>query len=334
MAASDPPPSTTPRRVRICRIAGRHLIFDVADVDYLRRNHNISSVFVGTMPQNPTQSIFMGLPIELYAEEAKLLVDRGVGYVVDDTAAHLSRLSNRDGSARTTYVQALRKQRLEVRSLIAEETARKAAESEVLERQARGRRGRRSSREQSGDAAEPVPVSSSLIEPPDNDILPSVPLEPAAGAPVRPTEDPNGPPAVTVMLTPTTSADLVDGGADVVPVREIEVPRSYPLYAHLNSLGYYMTPGLRFGGDYSVYPGDPFRFHAHFLATSLAWEEEISVLDLIAGGRLGTGVKKSFLIGGQIEGEMNGLGREVDGVGPSGSGRRDVRTFCIEWAGM
>ena len=63
------------------------------------------------------------------------------------------------------------------------------------------------------------------------------------------------------------------------------------------------------------------RFHAHFAAVSYDWNEEISMIDLIGGGRLGTRVKKAFLIGGKDEGKS-----EEDGD--------NVRTFSIEWGGM
>jgi len=98
---------------------------------------------------------------------------------------------------------------------------------------------------------------------------------------------------------------------------------SYPLFAHLHAHDYFITPGLRFGCDYTVYPGDPLRFHSHFLAVGYDWKEEIPLLDLIGGGRLGTGVKKGFLIGGQDQSKD-----------PHKACGADVRTFCIEWGGM
>jgi tRNA-splicing endonuclease subunit Sen34 len=82
-----------------------------------------------------------------------------------------------------------------------------------------------------------------------------------------------------------------------------------------------MMPGLRFGCNFNVYPGDPLRFHAHFLASAYEFDEEIPLLDLIGGGRLGTAVKKGFLIGGE----------DLDAEAESG---RKMRTFCIEWGGM
>lgn len=73
-----------------------------------------------------------------------------------------------------------------------------------------------------------------------------------------------------------------------------------------------------------MYPGDPLRFHSHFLVVGLDWEEEFDLLDLIGGGRLGTGVKKGWLIGG-VEGEGNdddddGGKRRVGGGGGGGAG--------------
>ena len=119
-------------------------------------------------------------------------------------------------------------------------------------------------------------------------------------------------------------------------------PASYPLFAYLHSRGFFMTPGLRFGCQYTAYPGDPLRFHSHFQATCYGWDEEVAVLDLVAGGRLGTGVKKGFLVGGAVVGNGGSAdagGEEVGdgdghGDGDGGVNGMEVRAFCIEWAGM
>jgi tRNA-splicing endonuclease subunit Sen34 len=55
----------------------------------------------------------------------------------------------------------------------------------------------------------------------------------------------------------------------------------------------------------------------------MSWNEEFDLLDLVGGGRLGTGVKKGFLIGGEEPKEE--LSHRDDG---------NVRAFCIEWGGM
>ncbi|KAG8628398.1 hypothetical protein KVT40_004271 [Elsinoe batatas] len=127
-------------------------------------------------------------------------------------------------------------------------------------------------------------------------------------------------------ITPTTSypplvARVPDAGAETIVV---PVPKSYPLYKHLNAKGYFLAPGLRFGCQYMAYAGDPLRYHSHFLCNGKEWDEEWDLMELVGGGRLGTGVKKGFLLGGveKRENEVNS------------GGEGDVRTFVVEWAGM
>lgn len=63
----------------------------------------------------------------------------------------------------------------------------------------------------------------------------------------------------------------------------------------------------------------------------------------MGGGRLGTGVKKGWLVGGREEGGWKGgwKGGGTEEDGDDDEGRREevgeegrVRTFCIEWGGM
>jgi len=292
--------STLPdRQVRISYIGGRYLVFDIDDVAYIRRHHGMCAILIGTMPQNPTQSIFLGLPIELYAEEAKLLVDKKAAYVADEATDHLSQLKMMDTSARKAYLQSLKAQRKASQLMFEDIKTKSRARHE--HKMPKGKPLAEESNEHGSVEGEDMLFSSK----------PAAPVVSAKAV---------GSPAVT----PTTSNLLISfSGSNSASIR---VPSTYPLYAFLNARGYYITPGLRFGGDYSVYPGDPFRFHAHYLANSYGWDQKIPMLDLTTSGRLGTAVKKSFLFGSEkpVEDEN----KEPDTTG------RNVRVFCIEWAGM
>jgi tRNA-splicing endonuclease subunit Sen34 len=306
--ATDP---DTERIVRISKIAGRYLVFDLQDVVYLRRHHNICAVFVGTMPQNPTQNIFMGLPVELLAEEASVLVNKGAAYIADDAVEHLSRLSAMDASSRKAYLQSLKTQRRKAQATMDEERAARSAEAKAKHLGARARKQQ---------VAEPAVSGAPVAEEGLFDTAPQAQSSPVpVSTPTQKTA------AAAPGITPGTSAGLVDGEPALTAP---DAPEPRPLLAHLNSKGYYITPGLRFGGDYSVYPGDPFRFHAHFMATSYGWDEEITMLDLVASGRLATAVKKGYMLGGQKPRTEDGdnAGHLVDGG--------EVRAFCMEWAGM
>lgn len=97
--------------------------------------------------------------------------------------------------------------------------------------------------------------------------------------------------------------------------------------------GNYMGGGIKFGGDFLVYPGknketlmicsyssmtgDPLRYHSHFVASVI--ESPISMLQpmqIVAYGRLGTGTKKAHLLCGWDEDTQN------------------VSYFSLEWAGF
>ncbi|KAH7163627.1 PAXNEB protein-domain-containing protein [Dactylonectria estremocensis] len=285
---------TAPSPVRISKIAGRFLIFDADSATLLRRNENVNGTLTGTAPQQPTQNIFLGLPVELRPEEAETLVSRRVAYLVDDVAAHQSVLRNPDPDARKAYLDSLKTRKQTAQRVFAEQNAKRAAE--IAERHG-------------------APASRSKKPPPtnadDDALLSSNPSESSSrqqdGA------------AKSLGVTPTSSSCLIS--QETARMFRADKPAEGPLCRFLLSSGYYMTPGLRFGAKYSVYPGDPLRFHAHFMASQYDWDEEIPILDIVAGGRLATAVKKAFLIGGQEPWS-------------EASSDRQVRTFSLEWAAM
>lgn len=123
---------------------------------------------------------------------------------------------------------------------------------------------------------------------------------------------------------------------------------SYPNDAHerakcnvfrdLWEQGHYMGGGIRFGGDYLVYPGtfiqfflylrqqlndmivptgDPLRYHSHFVATVIdSPTAVITPMEIVAHGRLGTATKKAHLLCSWDE------------------KTKKVSYYSIEWAGF
>ena len=288
--------TTDAQAIRISKIAGRYLVFEPAAVALLRREHNTCGTLVGTVPQQPTQNIFLGLPIELRPEEVESLVQREAAHVVDDVAAHQTALRSSDRSA---YIESLRRKKRITQRALSERIAQKAADVAVKLGRSRGSLGEKATKGTGGEA--------------DDTSFFRNPSEPS-GFKGESQMDP-------LAITPTSSTDLVSTDADR-PSKVNQVPEG-PLARFLQGSGYYMTPGLRFGAKYSVYPGDPLRVHAHYLSNQYDWNEASPILDIVEGGRLATAVKKAFLVGG--EGPSN------DSVLDS---RAAVRTFSIEWAGM
>ena len=68
----------------------------------------------------------------------------------------------------------------------------------------------------------------------------------------------------------------------------------YAVFHDLWLKGYYLTPGLKYGGDYLVYRDNPSRVHSDFIAVVMPWKQPIS--SIVSLGRLGSKVKKNTLL--------------------------------------
>ncbi|KAF2200092.1 SEN34 subunit of tRNA-splicing endonuclease [Delitschia confertaspora ATCC 74209] len=291
----------------ISRIAERYLLFDVDVVTYVRREHNICGVLIGTIPHLSQQNIFLGIPLELMPEEARLLVEGGHAYIVEDVSAHKKGFLEMDRKDRLAFMQLMDQRGMEL-SLNAKRKAEDRSEKALQQRGLA--QGKKENIVPKAPADEEVLKGKNDSPGFEDTSLFSLESSPAPQPPVSQQMPPH-------FVTPTTSHPPL---TSFVPHTSSlpTVPRTYPLFKYLHSKRYFSTPGLRFGCHYTVYPGDPLRFHSHFLATGLDWDEEFDLLDIVGGGRLGTGVKKAYLVGGQNVRERTG----------------EVRAFSIEWAGL
>jgi tRNA-splicing endonuclease subunit Sen34 len=311
--------------IPISYVSGRYLLFSIEAVTYLRREHHICGVLIGTLPQIPMQNVFLGLPLELMPEEARLLVDKGVACIVDEAKAHngMKTLLEED---RKRYLADLEAEGLHYTRLQAdlkdskrEQTLKKLEDKKV-----------KAKAKAMAASQTPVPENVTSESPSQKDAA-IVDLFAADGnrsssPPTTSTVTSSTLSQSALAITPSTSYPPLPTPPSSSHLPAPEVPPSYPLFAHLHSRGYFLSPGLRFGCQYMAYPGDPLRFHSHFLVVSYDWDQKIDLMDLIVGGRLGTGVKKGFLIGGAQK-TIDEVDSEAERVG-------SVRAFSLEWAGM
>ena len=324
---------------RISSRVERYLLYDINVITWLRKTHHILGVLIGTLPQIPQQNVFLGLPLELMPEEAKLLSDKGIAYIVDDHRWHQEGMQSISQEQKDAYLEGLASQGQE---------AAKAAEKKKLESTEKAmRKLRLSSTPDRGNISSPRGLSESKevrgegAGAKESESFCATPGPPSGSQPSsRSTEQ--------WSITPTTSYPPLPRPPIDPALQSPTVKASaYALFRHLHSHDYFMSPGLRFGCQFLVYPGDPLRFHSHFLAVSADWDEEIDLMDIVAGGRLGTGVKKGWLIGGTEAVNTNSRSdspndtmnnnvpepRETSDI-RKGSQDNRVRTFCIEWGGM
>jgi len=356
--SAAPNPITEP--FPISRIAGRYLLFNVDVISHVRRNHNICGMLVGTIPNLSQQNVFLGVPVELMPEEARVLVENGAAYIVDDVEVHRTTFREMSREERLKWLQEMDRRGEEVTKGTEELKERKKEKAlkergltkEVLEKKIAEEP---KSKDVKVDEVQPESVAAevpnlgfimkgsnftdSFIEVPE-------PRAPAASSLFDYTPKPTGPApnqtskgsnASKHFVTPTTSYPPLPTPSSDPSTALPEVPKSYPLFRYLHSLKYYHMPGLRFGCHYNSYPGDPLRYHSHFAATGMGWDDEFELLDVVGGGRLATGTKKAYMIGGEDvdakkkkEARKDGSGAGLFFDGVDESSEREVREVGIK----
>ncbi|GAA6054546.1 hypothetical protein JCM3770_006021 [Rhodotorula araucariae] len=315
MAARDP--------VRL-RIANQKAyLWDLDDIQYLRVQHHICGSLQGTLPQVTQQNVFLGLPLVLLPEEAVLLVRNQLAVLVDDPAAHLPPTAAQAASYATSRASAITAQRQAVLKSEAERKAvmeAKHAEQIAEKRREKDDRRRAAAARAGAEGGEALVVDVPGLRDGEPNTGAPAAARSSAAAPALPVPAPGPPPqrdletvAYTIIIEPRSSSlawydpSLASATYATLEAASAAGVWSYPqtplqearcrVFEDLWRRGYYMGGGLRFGGDFLVYPGDPLRYHSHFTLTVLSTPATtIMPLDLVAYGRLATAVKKAHLL--------------------------------------
>ncbi|CDZ98356.1 tRNA splicing endonuclease [Phaffia rhodozyma] len=163
-------------------------------------------------------------------------------------------------------------------------------------------------------SSETSPVSSIPTQTPTSTLTSTSTSTPAPQQPSSSSSIPSLPPSTTPyqLFTPSTSSSLSYYDPSSHTYHTIESAReagiwSFPrnkkemarvkVFKKLWERGYFMGGGIKFGGELMAYPGDPLRYHSHFVTTALpSPDSTITPMEIVAWGRLGTATKKSHLI--------------------------------------
>lgn len=140
------------------------------------------------------------------------------------------------------------------------------------------------------------------------------------------------------VVIPNETVGNVEDSGDIYMSLEEFLGRSshkglrenYQVFRAMKDQGFYLLPGIRFGGKYVGYPNDPLRYHAHYIVNP---GSHFKLLDLVTSGRLATGVKKVWVIASrdlteEKEEEENDANDENDFTAVP------QKFFSVEWAGF
>lgn len=274
---------------------GRSLVWGAEAVQALRERLGVGGRTVGALPRGPRQNSRLGLPLLLLPEEARLLAEIGAVTLVSAPRPDPNQHGLALASFRRQQEQSFQEQSAlaaEVRENRRQELLEKIAEGQAAKKQKlehdSGAVGSRAAEESelgggqaSGEQEEAVPSSRAA-----NDGAAPLPrsalLVQLATARPRPVK-------ARPLDWRVQSKDWPHAGR---PAHELR----YSIYRDLWERGFFLSAAGKFGGDFLVYPGDPLRFHAHYIAQCWAPEDPIPLQDLVSAGRLGTSVRKTLLL--------------------------------------
>ncbi|GLB35387.1 putative constitutes one of the two catalytic subunit of the tRNA-splicing endonuclease complex, a complex responsible for identification and cleavage of the splice sites in pre-tRNA [Lyophyllum shimeji] len=298
--------STAPRRIPLRVSNKKAFIWDVDDIATIRSKHRLCGVLSGTLPHLSQQNVFLGVPLVLMPEEVVLLVENELAVLVDDVKAHRQPTSEELEEWNLEQQEDIKRQMalLEVKGAKESANAGRAMSAEALMK----RQAREAKRAAKAKLAETTGDPDSL----------GAMLAPEAGTP-RP------PPPRSQESTEIKAASF--GHTVVIPASSSSLPWYDPSSASYSTIasakaagiwdypstlqerarcgvfrslweqGYFMGGGIKFGGDYLVYPGDPLRYHSHFAASVLdSPSSSLRPMEVVAHGRLGTATKKAHLL--------------------------------------
>ncbi|XP_074872132.1 tRNA-splicing endonuclease subunit Sen34 [Carettochelys insculpta] len=263
--------------IQIHVLQGAALVWSAEDAREIRERFRLVGTLAGALARKPRQNTRLGLPLQLLPEEARLLAELGAAVLVTSIETQL--LAEGEESTQASkveaYQQELEENYQEQQRLAAAE--RGALLAQLADHIAEGRARRR---EQRGETADAVKDSGLLDSPfvlPHGSMMVQLPTAQCHPGRVK-----------QVDWTSPSPAWPYAGH----PAHETR----YQVFRELWGRGYYLSGGSKFGGDFLVYPGDPLRFHAHYIALCCPPGTPLPLCALVAAARLGTSVKKTLLL--------------------------------------
>lgn len=258
------------RKIPIFIDLERGYVWDAGDALQLRLEHLIIGGMVGSIPDFKQQNEFLGPPLELSTEEVTLLLEKGVAQAF--ATANPARLSHSRGAH---FVGA----------------------------QCTPHNSDRHVRKDGLSHAAAIGGCSGVAGPADDGREHAYDTDDDASladewVPIRATA-----PLWLQRLNAGEDIEVAEA-RDVAQCHRVhwskpqsrEGQQVYAVFRDLHNRGFAMTNGLKFGGHFLVYPGDPFLYHSHFSVRVVLNDEAVWPEVLTAACRAATGAKKKLLL--------------------------------------
>jgi len=284
-------------RYRILRIGSSYLITNVDDALKLRK-HRICGAMSGTKPKQMHRSDQLVLPMILLPEQVMLLISQGLADVVQYKDDQILRPIDEYKKDYDRWLKMeIEKQSQEYHEKSIEKSLKHARDIAI------GRKAKALSRNQTldDDSEEPKAKQAKLDH---NELEGDSRREVTDEEVAKVEEELRARPRKLLTDTevvreiwlesPFHDNDQYEPVMEIAPQSESEKLR-YAVMVDLWGKGYFLTSGIKFGGDYLAYPADPYLCHASHIIVCLSDPNPTST-DKAAWCRLGSQVKKIVLL--------------------------------------
>nr|CAG4635795.1 EOG090X0G6M [Artemia franciscana] len=247
-------------------------VFEISNILYLRKELRIVGQLEGCLASLPRQLNLCGRPLRLMNEEAHFLLKNNYCFIV-----HLF-IFRICGTVRIEF-KTPSKQQLDLPEMSVKEEKMQQilrAGEKILE----GKR-RKLNKEAAKSGNEPPPLT----------------LEQAVDEEIRRIPELTQANALVQIFTehPVLDCEKLAPISWDYPSSENDKIRA-TVYGDLWAKGFYITGGEKFGGDFLVYPGDPVRFHAKYIAICLPFEGLLTPFQIAVHARVAVSVNKKVLL--------------------------------------
>ncbi|KAK8728716.1 hypothetical protein OTU49_009109 [Cherax quadricarinatus] len=268
----------TEDQIKLIIACGQGHIWNVEDVKMAWTKYRIIGCLVGSLPRNPHQSSMMGLPLKLMPEEVTLLLEKRFAKPVtypEMTEEPSSIIKNtfkqhRQKCYQEQIMAALQQRKHEIENIA----------DTILEGKRKKFELRKKNKQGSAQNYNFLLTKEKVIEEEIRKIQ-TLPehlqvIEVFAESPM-----------VGMLKSEVAKWSF--------PTNNMEKLR-YAVFKDLWEQNYYLTTGVKFGGDFLVYPGDPHLFHATFIVKCVMDVQCVDQCDLVSWSRIGTATKKTLVL--------------------------------------
>jgi len=244
--------------IELCVQNDQICVYSASDWEKLRKEHRIIGVCLGNSSYTPT------LPVSLLPEEVCLLINKKLAKLVQ-----YPELKGAPTEVQLDAYKKFQKDLLQAEQALYKEIRRSELE-QIIDKIVEGKRKKGQLQSRQEILKEELDKSCDVTE----------------SAMIWP-----------ILTEPLKSVQGKSVDVQLSKILEQTTPTRCAVYADLWEKGCYITPGIKFGGDFLVYLGEPVAFHAIYIVRCVEdIRTEYHTSEIVAFGRLGTSVKKKAVL--------------------------------------